>query len=274
MSRMLEALKQIEARRSRAQTVEGETFAESSSAAATIIRNGGAQAEMDTADAALDSWDADRGGLHPVIEAELDRLNAPPILAEESIAGPLNTIDTGYDAATVEETLCRAETAVAAALESQATGAYEDMGQYILTQITPGRSAALLFTSPMGCPGQTDVLHRLSEALVRLSPRRAAVLDALAEESKARGNEVSDAVEEWQESLEWLKKQHQLVLVDGPALTDVRTAAMISQCDGVYLVIRLGYATAYDVSESTRVVRQCGGRLLGCVALGGEPSNR
>jgi len=47
---------------------------------------------------------------------------------------------------------------------------------------------------------------------------------------------------------------------------------MIAHCDGIYLVIRLGYATAYDVSESTRVIRQCGGRLLGCVAVGDEPS--
>ena len=69
-------------------------------------------------------------------------------------------------------------------------------------------------------------------------------------------------------SLEELKKRYQLVLIDGLALTNARTAAMIAQCDGVYLVIRLGYATPYDVNEAMRVIRQCGGRLLGSVAVG------
>jgi hypothetical protein len=273
MSRMLDALKQIEARRSGAQAVEFRAIAENSSAAGTIAQTRGTQVETDASDAAPDMWGTNPGGLHPAIQAELDRLIAPPILIEEATAGLLDTVDSACDSARIEEALCQAETAMAAALEAEGTDAYEDMGQYILTQIKPGRAASLLFTSPRGCPGQTHMLRRLSEALIGLSPRRAAVLDASPYEGKVRGNTVSDAFGAWQESLEGLKRQHQLVLVDGPALTDRSTAAMVSQCDGVYLVIRLGYATAYDVDESTRVIRQCGGRLLGCVAVGDEPSD-
>ena len=68
--------------------------------------------------------------------------------------------------------------------------------------------------------------------------------------------------------LEKLKKRYQLVLIDAPSLAEVHTTAMISRCDGVYLVIRLGYTTPYDVREALRVIQQSGGRLLGSIAVG------
>ena len=203
-----------------------------------------------------------------MIQEELERLRSPEVFVKESLPSPLGVQYANADSLTIEETLSRVESAVASALETEGPDIYEDMVQYILTQIMPGRPAALLFTSPGRCQGQTEMLRSLSKTLLNHCPGQVLMVDALMQEGKARSEEMPGTAEHCKESLEDLKKRHQLVLIDGLALTNARTAAMISQCDGVYLVIRLGYATPYDVNESMRVIRQCGGRLLGSVAVG------
>lgn len=69
-----------------------------------------------------------------------------------------------------------------------------------------------------------------------------------------------DWIEEWRDA--W-----SLVLLDGSSLGHAEAVALASCCDGVYLVVRLGYTPERAVAEAARVVRRAGGRLLGCVAV-------
>ena len=163
---------------------------------------------------------------------------------------------------------------MASVLQPEDPDIYEDMAQYILTQLLPGRPAALLFTSPRDGTGQTEMLSSLSKILVNHRQGQVYVLDALPHESKVQNEKTPDIADRRDHVLEELKKRYQLVLIDAPSLADVHTAAMIPRCDGVYLVIRLGYTTPYDVREALRVIRQSGGRLLGSIAVGYNPSNR
>ena len=91
---------------------------------------------------------------------------------------------------TIDETLARAESAVASVLRPEDPDIYEDMAQYILTQLTPERPAALLFTSPGDGTGQTEMLFSLSKTLVNHRQGQVFVLDALphAKQSAKRKN--------------------------------------------------------------------------------------
>ncbi len=272
MSRMLEALKQIEARHLRPQAIASQAHVKDRPA---VGEPAGPPAgiELDRARGAEVLCDDDPTGLHPIIQEELDRLCASEVLVEEPVASRLTVHYAISDSLMIEETLARAESAVASALEAEEPDIYEDMAQYILTQIKPGCPAALLFTSPCRYAGQTEMLSCLSETLARHCPGQVFLMDASAIESKSRYGKMPGMGERWEETLEEAKKRHNLVLIDAPPLTNSRTAAMIPRCEGVYLVIRLGYATPYDVTEAVRVIRQCGGRLLGSIAVGDKPSN-
>ena len=87
-------------------------------------------------------------------------------------------------------------------------------------------------------------------------------------QSNLQNEKTPDIADRRDHVLEKLKKRYQLVLINAPSLADAHTAAMIPHCDGVYLVIRLGYTTPYDVREALRVIQQSGGRLLGSIAVG------
>ena len=59
-----------------------------------------------------------------------------------------------------------------------------------------------------------------------------------------------------------------LVLLDLPSLAHAEVAPLAGACDGVYLVVRLGYTPRSAVAEAARVIRGAGGRLLGCAVVG------
>ena len=222
---------------------------------------------LDTAITAEDPCEPDLAGLHPVIQEELDRLHPSPMVVQEPVSSPLTVQYAISDSLTIDETLARAESAVASVLQPEDPDIYEDMAQYILTQLS-GRPAALLFTSPRDDTGQTEMLHSLSKMLENHRQGQVYVLDALPHESKLQNEKTPDITDRRDHVLEKLKKRYPLVLIDAPSLADFHTAAMIPRCDGVYLVIRLGYTTPYDVREALRVIRQSGGRLLGSIAVG------
>lgn len=67
--------------------------------------------------------------------------------------------------------------------------------------------------------------------------------------------------------IEELREGWSLVLLDAASLTHTEVASMASCCDGVYLVVRLGYTPQRAVAEAARVIRSSGGRLLGCVVV-------
>jgi len=264
MTRMLEALKQIEVKRPPPQPRTNKPPVEDSPAPRVSVQTS-ARIESETPDTIEDPYDAE---LHPVIQEELDRLRSSPVLAKEPSAGPLTLQDAISDSSSIDEALARAESAVTSALIPEEPDIYEEMSQYILTQLTPGLPAALLFTSPGGGAGQTETLHSLSKTIGNHLNGEVFVLDALPDKDKMQNEKIPRISGNWDYSLEKLKTRYQLVLIDAPSLTNAQTSAMISSCEGVYLLVRLGYTTPYDVCESVRVIQQSGGRLLGCIAVG------
>ena len=82
------------------------------------------------------------------------------------------------------------------------------------------------------------------------------------------GREPNFSAEQWNRLLEALKSRYSLVLIDGPSLVHPAAAETAAQCDGVYLLIRLGYTTPGALRQAVRVVRQAGGRLLGSIVVG------
>jgi Mrp family chromosome partitioning ATPase len=70
--------------------------------------------------------------------------------------------------------------------------------------------------------------------------------------------------------LEKLKREYELVLIDGASLAQAESIPMIRHCQGVYLVVRLGHSSRRMVSEARQVIDQAGGKLFGCIAVGKE----
>jgi Mrp family chromosome partitioning ATPase len=68
--------------------------------------------------------------------------------------------------------------------------------------------------------------------------------------------------------LEELRQGWSLVLLDLASLAYPEVAPLAGCCDGVYLVVRLGYTPRSAVAAATRVIRGAGGRLLGCAVVG------
>jgi Mrp family chromosome partitioning ATPase len=67
---------------------------------------------------------------------------------------------------------------------------------------------------------------------------------------------------------EELREGWSLVLVDAASLVHPEVAPMISDCDGVYLVVRLGHTARRAVADAARAIQAAGGRLLGSVVVG------
>jgi Mrp family chromosome partitioning ATPase len=72
------------------------------------------------------------------------------------------------------------------------------------------------------------------------------------------------------ELLENLRREYRLVLIDSASLAHVESIPMVAYCEGVYLVVRLGCSNRRTLRESTQVLHQAGGNLLGCIAVGNE----
>jgi hypothetical protein len=240
MSRMLEALRQIEARQPRPQA----TFRPIESRASSRPVE-----------------------LHPTILEELDALQSSIMSFNEPVP-TLSTLDTGIsEGINVDESLEQAESAVVSALSLAEPDIYEDMAQYILAKTEPGQSAALLFTSPGECAEKSETLRLISKSLAEHFQIKTVVIDTSLNDNKPVNKKMPRVSGGWWHLFEEYKQRHQLVLIDAPSLADAQAAAMISQCDGVYLVIRLGYSTAYDVREAVRVIDQAGGLFLGSIAV-------
>jgi hypothetical protein len=274
MSRMLEALKQIEAKRSCPQAPAGDPPLENLPAIQVPVQ---ASVEFDeqlsSTAIAEDHSDTDLTGLHPIIQEELDSLHSAPSLVKEPISNPPVVQSSEVDPFSIDKTLARAESAVASALLSAEPDIYVEMAQYILAQIPPDRHATLLFTSPGDDTEQTETLFLLSKTLLNQFRRKVFVLDALSNVGELQSEIMRHVSGDWGILLKQMKTRYQLVLINAPSLAHAQTAALASQCDGVYLVIRLGYTTAYDVREAVRVIQQGGGRLLGSIAVGERPQS-
>jgi Mrp family chromosome partitioning ATPase len=81
----------------------------------------------------------------------------------------------------------------------------------------------------------------------------------------SRQREFRGADPEW---IEELRESWPLVLLDMASLEHAETAPLLSYCDGVCLVVRLGHTARRAVAEAVGVIAACGGRLLGCAVVG------
>jgi len=66
-----------------------------------------------------------------------------------------------------------------------------------------------------------------------------------------------------------LRTRYRLVLVDTASLAHAEVAPLAGCCDGTYLVVRLKHTTRRRLVRAVEVIRECHGRLLGSVVIGG-----
>jgi hypothetical protein len=267
MSRMLEALRQIEAKRPPGQQRAKRPPVENHPLVYSSVETP-AHIESETKDTFDDYRRAELTELHPDIQEEIDRLSPAEIPAKESFAPHITEQYPASDSSAIDDTLARAESAVGSALAPEEPDVFEEITQYILTQLTPGRPAALAFTSPQSGIGQTALLSSLSKKLERRINGEVFVFSGLLNRDMEQDAKTPRISGDLDYSLEKMTSRCQLVLVDAPCLTDLQATAVFSSCDGVYLLLGLGYTTPYDLGESVRVIQQSGGRLLGCIAVG------
>ena len=114
----------------------------------------------------------------------------------------------------------------------------------------PHAPAVLLFCSVDGDNCMT-LVERLATALNEAGQRPAPVLDAA-------GTYAARVTE--------LRSAHRLVLLSGSALSD-DALALCRYCDGVYLLVRLGAVSEAQLADAVARIEQFDGRLLGAVAL-------
>jgi hypothetical protein len=309
MSRMLDALKQIEARRPPAQpagrmdpsegsinpqdAADAQTAADSETAQSTPdaddidylaapaevalyeIQSSDGETDIedrhdsDSTDGNRDVQDAVPAELHSEILEEIDKLQLA-IAAEKGTFSESPVLQyPEFDSRPADEILDRLESALVSAATLDAPDVYEEAAQYILLQLSSGLPAAFVFTSPNGDTEQTETLFSLSKTLGRHLGEEVFVLDALHPADMMQNRASPETSDDWMIRLDELKLRHKLTLIIAPPLTNFQTPPIMSCCDGVYLILALGRTTPYDVHEAKRVIRLSGGRLLGCLLIAG-----
>jgi Mrp family chromosome partitioning ATPase len=182
--------------------------------------------------------------------------------------------------------------------DAEVARACATMADGILHLFSLERSRVVLFTSPSDGDGKTSVLVALAPQLARriegsilvadANPRKPDLTSRLslpAAEASSRSVLIyptnlphlsvlpvrRPVVPEFQgfdrSWLDELREAWPLVLLDAASLAHPEVAPMASCCDGVFLVVRLGYTPQRAVAEAARVIRGSGGRLLGCVVV-------
>ncbi len=272
----LEALKQIDSKQSLSQPAASTSSADDPPAACVPIRKF-VKTEGQTPEIPVNTDDSPLPVLHPLIQAELDELNLSQATVEKQVSGPASAQTAAAESSLIDETLARAESAVTLALSANEPDTYHEMAQYILAAIPAGRSAVLLFTSPGEDVEKIEMLFALSKALLDHFRGEVLLLDAechhpgttncLPSKVGLRYEQIANFSGDWEILLRELKTLFQLVLINAPSLANALTAPIISHCDGVYLAIGLGYATPGEVREALSVIQQAGGRLLGSIAV-------
>jgi Mrp family chromosome partitioning ATPase len=165
-----------------------------------------------------------------------------------------------------------------------------ELAQGLRRRLSPKRPAILAFTSPGDGDGKTSLLIHLAPELARHGHGGVLVVDAnfhkpdltsrltVSAGRKPLGSAViyptnlpglnvlpmSPQRGCW---LEELRESWPLVLVDMASLAHAEAAAMLRRCDGVCLVVRLGHTVRRAVAKAPRLIRNVGGRLLGCVVV-------
>ncbi len=181
--------------------------------------------------------------------------------------------------------------------DAETAAACAKMAEAMLRQLPSDRSRVAAFTSPGDGDGKTSLLTALAPQLAQRIAGGVLAVDAnfhkpslaarvrmpmgqpadrspliyptnlprlsflaASPERPSRGLDRS-----W---IEELREAWSLVLLDMASLAHAEVAPLAEYCDGVYLVVRLGYTSRCAVAEAARVIRGAGGRLLGCAVVG------
>ncbi|NLF07796.1 MAG: CpsD/CapB family tyrosine-protein kinase [Pirellulaceae bacterium] len=167
----------------------------------------------------------------------------------------------------------------------------------IYRRVDSNRSAILALTSPDDGDGKTDLMLGLAPELAKLAGDTLAVdADYAKPDLSLRlilpicdastgiysliyptnrtdlnvlphwsGGSASNWSREWFEDL---RDRWNLVLFDAPSLERAEPSPLMRYCDGVYLVVRLGYTPRRAAAESARAIHARGSRMLGSIVIG------
>jgi Mrp family chromosome partitioning ATPase len=185
---------------------------------------------------------------------------------------------------------------------------YGELAENVLGQVSPTEPAALMFTSVADGEGKTSasaslavmLAERLAEEIVLVdadfrNPALAAFFGVRADcglvdvlTGAARGPDAAQATAvpglsllcggrfpthdgcppqgvELSPVLEALRSRYRIVLLDTASLGYPEVAPMSRLCQGTYLVVRLGQTPRRAARRAVRLIQRCGGRVLGCV---------
>lgn len=191
---------------------------------------------------------------------------------------------------------------------------YRELAANILAGLPPGRPAVLLFTSPGQGEGKTTTLAPLAALLaeqisggilaVDCNLGRPQLADQFGVAARLGLRAVLSGAVPWQEAvrstsleglrvlpalppgpgegrpvdlsalvplLEELRRHYRLVLLDAASLANPELAPLVGSCDGTCLVVRLGQTTRRQAKAAVRAIHDSGGRLLGCIVTGAVP---
>lgn len=185
---------------------------------------------------------------------------------------------------------------------------YQDLAENVLAQLTPVSPAVLLFTSAGDGEGKTSTVASLAAALAGKVTEKVLAVDANFRSPALAGHfgiradaglvEVLNGRASWREVvqetsvdrlsvlpggrfhtndgslpaevelasvLDSLRSGYRLVLVDAASLVYPEVAPMSRLCEGTYLVVELGRTPREVARQAVELIGQCGGRVLGCV---------
>jgi len=187
---------------------------------------------------------------------------------------------------------------------------YRELAGRVLAQRSPGLAAAMMFTSPGDGEGKTSTLASLAVVLAETAEEEIAAVDANLR-SPTLGNRLGIWADrglvdvltdgaDWRELvrrtsvprlsvlpagqvpsnhgppptglklasvLDALRNRYRLVLIDAPSLAHPEVAPWSRLCDGTYLVVELGQTGRRAARQAVRLIERCGGRVLGCVLV-------
>ncbi len=245
MSRMLQALRQIEAKGERSPQAGDLAPAE------TIAVESARQA-FDRVEAALAAENLCPPGSPAALQLE-----------------PLPPLD-GFVA---EQTLA-ADDGIGVSPAVSAADPYAALAESIVAQwAAPGgenaatASAVLLFTSAGEGEGKSTTLARLAPELQRRVSGEVLVVDGSLRAAAPAARQNIHLSGRPIEALAGLRKRCRLVLVDAPSLRFSETAPLAACCDGTYLVVQLGATTRRALADAVAVIERNQGRLAGCVVV-------
>jgi len=180
---------------------------------------------------------------------------------------------------------------------AEIAAACANMAEGILRQLPTGPGRVAAFTSPGDGDGKTSLVIALAPHLARCAKGGVLAVDlnshkpSLAARVRMPAGQPADGSpliyptnvpqlsflaaaparplrcldRSW---IEELRQGWSLVLLDLASLAHAEVAPLAGCCDGVYLVVRLGYTSRSAVAAAARVIRGAGGRLLGCAVVG------